>query len=312
MRNWLLRWFRGSLPQTVGVYSGEAGVCLVKEERPSGYRCIYQPPVPEAEQPALLSAMQKLRVLSVDDRWALTLSVALDTDEVFVRPLVLPPGLSDEQVAQIAIVEAVANLPVPPEEICLGFIREREGSDGDDMVRLAFCRRERVDEILAQAETAATVVMVIDRDIQALHDALVGAQGSPGLGDAFAYTFGIVTQIKPRLLICLSANTFETYPLRIDESAGAAVHDALRQQVATYWNRSCMLRSDETSQLSVLLFLDRPGLAETAIPAPSSSDELPPFRRVAKTDLQGVMMDEELEPPLEARLIALGMAGRHL
>ena len=310
MRNWLSRHFQGALPQTVGVYSGEAGVCLVKAEVPSGYRCIYQPPTPEAEQPALLSAMQRLRALSPVAQRHVSLSVALDADEVFVRPLTLPSGLSDDQVAQIAIVEAVANLPVPPEEICLDFIRAGSVSDSDETVRLAFCRRERIDEILAQAETAAVTVSVIDRDIQALHDALVSEHGRLGLGAPFEYPFGIITQIKPRLLICLSPNSFETYPIRISEITDAMAFDALRQQVVTYWNRSCMLRADEQRPLSLVLLLDARGGADRSMQ--TSSDGAPAFRRLAMSELQGAMLDDEVAPPLEARLIALGMAGRQL
>ena len=312
MRNWLIRWFQGRLPQTVGVYSGEAGICLVKADALLGYCCIYQPPTPEAEQPALKSAVQKLQALSDVESRDLTLSVALEADEVFVRPLALPSGLSDEQVEQIAIVEAVANLPVPPEEICLDFIRASDLSDGNEIVRLAFCRRERVDEILAEAEAAACTVSVIDRDLQALHDALISAHGMPETGTSFAYPFGVVTQIKPRFLVCLSPNTFETYPIRIVESTGVGAYDALRQQVMNYWNRSCMLRSDEKRQLSVVLLLDGSGLEEAAVSTGPSPDGAPPFRFVSKPNFQGSMVDDEVEPPLEARLIALGMAGRQL
>ena len=312
MRNWLIRWFRGSLPQTVGVYSGEAGICLVKADARLGYRCIYQPPIPEAEQPALQAAVQKLQVLADVEIRDLRLSVALEADEVFVRPLALPSGLSDEQVAQIAIVEAVANLPVPPEEICLDFIRANDMSDGDEMVRLAFCRRERVDEILAEAEAAACTVSVIDRDIQALHDALISAHEMLEIGEKFDYPFGIITQIKPRLLICLSPNTFETYPMRIVESTDVAAFDDLRQQVTNYWNRSCMLRADEKRQLSVVLFLGGNGLEEAVISTAPSPDVALPFWFVTKPGFQRFMVDDDVAPPLEVRLIALGMAGRDL
>lgn len=316
MRNWLIRWFRGGLPQTVGVYSGEAGICLVKADALLGYRCIYQPPTLEAEQPALKAAVQKLQALSDVESRDLTLSVALEADEVFVRPLALPSGLSDEQVEQIAIVEAVANLPVPPEEICLDFIRASDLSgdndDGNEVVRLAFCRRERVDEILAEAEAAACTVSVIDRDLQALHDALISAHDLPEIGTSFAYPFGVITQIKPRLLICLSPNTFETYPIQIVESTGVAAYDALRLQVTNYWNRSCMLRSDETRQLSVVLLLDGCGLEAATISAAPSPDGAPPFRFVSNPNSQSAMVDDDIAPPLEVRLIALGMAGRRL
>ena len=314
MRNQFLRWLEGAPPQSVGMYWGDEGVCLVHQGTSGRRTCVYQPPSVDGEQSPLSIAIKKLKTYGNITSRDLSLAVAINADDVFIRSLVVPSGLSDAQLEQVAIVEAVANLPVPPEEICMDFMRTDQSESGqNENVRLAFCRRERIDDILAAAEGVPVSVSVVDRDVQALHDAVLGRALNSGMIDAPDHPFAmLLTEITPRLVICLDALSFETYPIRIPVNPTPELLEDLRQQLSNCWMRCRMVRGDDSMALNRLICIG------AALPVDGgwlhglNGMENCEVFPCATMDLQSLIVPGESNPPDEALLIAAGMCDRAL
>ena len=314
MRNRFVRWLNGTAPQPVGAYWGEAGVCLMQQNAEGLRRCVYQPPSADSTEPAISIAVEKL--VSYGDALCqeISLAAAINADDVFVRPLTVPAGLSDVQLEQVAIIEAVANLPVPPEEICLDFIRGEESPTAhDESIRLAFCRRERIDEILALAEEVPVSVSVVDRDVQALYDAVIMQRHACGQVDQIDYPFAIVlTEINPRVVICLDALSFETYPISMSASEQPDALEALRLQLSTCWTRCRMVRGDDALSLAWVTGIG------ISLPEVNSwlhginSEASPDVCQLRMSELRALVPSGETLPPDEILLIAAGMTGREL
>lgn len=311
MHNRLVRWLRGDAPQCVGTYCGDLGVCFVYKN-PTGHRLyLYQPSTAEGGDFPLAAAIEKFcaRVDASGVRFAL--AVAMRADDVFVRSMSVPTGLSDAQLEQLAIVEAVANLPVPPEEICLDFMRLAGSADTpEETLRLAFCRRERVDEILAVTEAFPLSVGVIDRDVQAIHDAVLAVVATSGQADSVTYPFGLLlTEITPRLVIYLDALTCESYPIRLSASEPEAMQSDLRQQISHCWTRCRMAQGQAAPSLGSLICIGEGLPTESAWLSGLSIEE---GMGVVRLDLSKVRdgVQEGVMPPDEIWLIASGMATR--
>lgn len=314
MHNWFIRWLKGATPRPVGAYWGEAGVCLMQQNAEGLRRCVYQPPSADSAEPALSIAVEKLVSYGDVARQDFSLAVAINADEVFVRPLTVPAGLSDAQLEQVAIIEAVANLPVPPEEICLDFIRSDESpAEHDESLRLAFCRRERIDEILALAEGVPVSVDVVDRDVQALHDAVIKRRHACDRVDWIDYPFAIVlTEINPRVVICLDELSFESYPISPPASEQPDALEALRLQLSHCWTRCRMVRGDDALSLSWVT-----GIGMSLPEANSwlhgiNSETNPDVYDLEMSDLRALVPSGDVLPPDEVLLIAAGMTGRGL
>lgn len=315
MHNRLIRWLKGDSPQYVGTYSGEAGVCFIYTDLAGRRCCFYQPPLRDADQSLLAVAVDKFCALVDASKQHFALAVAISADDVFVRSVITPGGLSDAQLEQLAIVEAVANLPVPPEEICLDFIRLTDVSEiEEEKSKLAFCRRERIDEILAGVEGSPLSVAVVDRDVQALHDAVLAVTVASG-GPPICYPFGLLlTEINPRLIICLDALTFEIYPIRIPTSEQVELQTDLRQQLSHCWTRCRMAHGVDALTLRTLICIGE-GLPDDATwLAGLSLEEGLDVSRLVLSSLKGsvCMLSDDATPADEALLVASGMANRRL
>lgn len=304
MHNRLVGWLIGAPPKMVGVYWGDHGSCFIYRPTVGDPLVAYEPASKTADAPIWESTLTRLEAISGVSRRNISLAIALSADDVFLRSMTVPLGLSDAQLDQIAIVEAVANLPVPPEEICLDFVREGPVDTNNEQVNLAFCRRERMDEILACAEEVSVPAWVVDRDVQAIHDAI-----NAELADAnvtLAYPFGVLlTDLSPRLLICLSASRIETYPIRLDQSS-------LDDEISNCWVRCRLSLSLATEQLSQIVVVG--DLLETALGvlegiAEKTGAEMVRYspRHIDKSSLMGTQ-----PPSPEVFLVALGMAFRRL
>lgn len=314
MRNRFFRWLTGATPRILGVYWGIRGVCLVLNP-PEGERiCIFQPPTADGQNSTLSLALQRMEILAGISRQGLGLAVAIEADDVFVRSLRVSAGLSERQVEQVSIVEAVASLPVPPEEICLDFIRSNKPEvRPEDTVRIAFCRREVIDEILAESESLQTDVLVVDRDVQALHDAaLAYLHGAQSAGDS-VYPFAILlTEHDPRLLICLDALALEMYPLRLTLPPQGAEHADLTQQISNCWTRCRMAHGADLAPLRSILVCSTSDLRDEIHPEQMGLDVAPQVV-LLPTGFQPDRVDGgEMMPPDEVYLVAAGMAGRTL
>jgi hypothetical protein len=303
IRNHFLRWLIGSPPETVGLYWGEYGTCAVYQPAMGQQYVVYEPAMPISELPIWEAAVSRLELMSGLSRRQMCLSVALDANDVFQRTMTVPNGLSDEQLDQVAIVEAVANLPVPPEEICLDSLRDKTANAPNEIVNLAFCRRETMDAILAAAEEVGVPAWIVDRDVQAIHDALQADCTVRGV--ELRYPFAILlTELHPRLLICLSALSIEVYPIGLHQTS-------LGAEIANCWTRCSLSRPVNLERLGQIVIVgdapevDTPGFKDL-MDQTGAKIILPPDWQSENAPFSEPM------PPSEILLVAQGMSRRNL
>lgn len=306
MHNRLIGWINGRARETIGGYWGSLGVCLVRQSPGEKPIAVYVPIAKDAENSAWDESLIKLEAICGTKRSQMALSVALNADDMFVRTIIVPEGLDEHQLEQVAIVEAVANLPVPPEEVCLDLIRGNVDGHNEE-VKIAFCRREKIDEILASAEEVGLPVHVVDRDVQAIHDVI--AHRASQAKNSVGYPFGIVlTEVLPRIAICIEPTDFEIYPIRLqqndDEDSGAGLFAQLRN----CWTRCRMSRAINAAAL------ERVYVVGSSLPQPLTVTSADLCKHIETLSIgQSV---ETVAPngyaPDEVILIALGMTNRSL
>ena len=229
MRRAFIRWLSGDPPAIVGAWLDQSGVCLVVMDwstgSPSVAHVIYEPcgqftarandgaAFNSAEvSNALRCAFEKL------GSGSFALALGIPSADIFIKTIEIPAGLDDQQIAQLSVVEAVSNLPVPPEEVCSDFLRRSIHAEAiNEQVDLAFCRRDVVDALSVLAEDAGVRLAVIDRDIQAIHDAaLWSAAQQHGLVNV-QYPLGVLMlEEGARLVIGRSALDLTSYELNSD------------------------------------------------------------------------------------------------
>lgn len=293
----------------VGVYSGPLGVCLYSYSDETVPMVFYQPETRDSELPLWEAPLARLEMCAGVGRRQMSLSVALASDDVFLRTISAPSSLSDAQLEQVAIVEAVSNLPVPPEEICLDFIREISETSSNQNVQMAFCRRERLDEIEANAEEVHVPVWVVDRDIQAIHDAVTYLRRSENK-EILSYPFGILlTESSLRLVICLGETDLDAYPLRSSEQ-GASISENLPDQLANAWLRCRMSRIGAPERLTSLYITGNSTELDQSLLSDINARFCPAVHFSAQEITRNT--EDDVMPPDEVILVALGMALRSL
>lgn len=303
MHNRLLRWLVGSAPEVVGIYWGDRGTCAVYETEHGQRFVAYDAAIQQTDSSAWETAMRRLEVISGISRRDMCLSIALNADDVFLRSMTVPQGLSDAQLGQVAIVEAVANLPVPPEEICLDFVRSNAAQGADEMVSLAFCRREKMDELLACAEEIGVSAWIVDRDVQAIHDAIQAWW--PEKNGELHYPFAVfLTDVSPRLLICLDPVAIEVYPI-------GSYATTLSEEITSCWTRCSMSRALPVAKLTRIVVV-----GDALNTMTDGLTELTEGTGIEVTHYQDARQAEAVVndpvPPSETLLIAMGMAQRKL
>lgn len=309
MHNRLKGWIGGRARESIGVYWGRLGICLVHQSPDAKPVAVFLPSGKDIESTLWDEAVVKLEALSGVKRVQMAFAIALDADDVFVKTITVPEGLDERQLEQVAIVEAISNLPVPPEEICLDFIRGN--SDGrDEMVGIAFCRRERIDEILACAEEINIPVHVVDRDVQAIHDAI--AERSLSEDREIKYPYAIVlTEVSPRIIICLEPTEFEVYPIRMQSNDVEERSASLLTQLGNCWTRCRMSRAN------IAEFLEQALIIGDMVPMSNWSSvgsEVSVSKKIGNLligqSVERVSANDYV--PDEIVLIALGMSDRRL
>lgn len=218
MQNAFLRWLLGVPPAIVGAGWRDDAVCLVRIEHglDGNLRidCVYDVfpvDVPSVGGSQDISRANTLK--SLMERWGnipKRLALGIPAGDVFIKAIDVPSGLTEPELMQLSVVEAVANLPVPPEEVCADYLRvgpgvnHGQGSEprtGYEKIRIAFCRREVVDELTLLAEDAGVQLAAIDRDIQALHDAALWLITAHGLMVPPSYPLLLLWATEPLTLI---------------------------------------------------------------------------------------------------------------
>lgn len=309
MHNKLVGWINGVARQVIGGYWGSQGICLVYQLPDKDPIVVYVPVIKEIESSAWEEAIIKLESLCGPSRRQMALSIALSADDVFVRAISVPEGLDDGQLEQVAIVEAVANLPVPPEEICLDFIREKEDGQGE-LIRISFCKRERIDEIVACAEEIEIPVHVVDRDTQAIHDAIAARVATEG--KKIKYPIAIVlTEISPRIVVALGVTDFETYPIRLQPNASEEVPAGFVEHLRNCWVRCRMNRINVAEVLEDVFVIGR-AIESNGWQAINANADVFKAIRPLKIDHSLEMGTGNMYVPDEIFLTALGMSARQL
>jgi hypothetical protein len=305
MHNRLIGWINGRARKVIGGYWGSQGICLAHRVPGKKPTIVYVPASKDVGVAPWDEAVIKLEALNGITRAHMALAIAISTDDVFVRSISVPEGLNDQQLEQVAIIEAVANLPVPPEEICLDFVRGI-GDGRDEGVDIAFCRRDRIDAILAEAEEIGIPVHVVDRDIQAIHDAISESAAEDRL--KIEYPMGIVlTEVSPRIAIFLGPTDFEQYPIRLQLTEPEALQTSLVAQLASCWTR-CRMGRESVAEVLEQVFVLGNMSPPTHYPQDNVGKRINSFsikQRVEIVAANGYVPEEVL-------LIALGMSGRCL
>lgn len=305
MHNRLTGWINGRARKNIGGYWGSQGVCLAHRAPGKKPTIVYVPASNDAGAAPWEEAVIKLEALYGITRAHMALAIAISADDVFVRSISVPVGLNEQQLEQVAIIEAVANLPVPPEEICLDFVRGT-GDGRDEAVDIAFCRRDRIDAILAEAEEIGIPVHVVDRDIQAIHDAISESAAEDGL--KIEYPIGIVlTEVSPRIAIFLEPTDFEQYPIRLQLTDPEALQTSLMAQLGSCWTR-CRMSRERVAEVLEQVFVLGNISPPAHYPLDNVGKKIDSFtinQRVEMVAANGYVPDEVL-------LIALGMSGRCL
>lgn len=308
MQNRLLEWVNGRKAVSIGTYWGGSGVCFAHRSSNGDAVLAYVPANRELNDLAWEEAILKLETRCGVKRNRMALAVALSADDVFVRTMAIQAGLDEVQLEQVAIVEAVASVPVPPEEICLDFLKGDE-ANLDGIVRVAFCRRERIDAILANAEEVRIPVHVVDRDVQAIHDAVVERLQQGRLETI--YPFGLLlTDITPRFVACIGPTDFEAYPIRLHQYLDESAVDTIANQLGNCWMRCKMARPKVHAEMSIIYVIgDLWGYELQAAFANNSMNV-----SVEKFTIERVVDVLTANDPVpdEVALIAAGMAGRVL
>lgn len=246
MRRAFTRWLSGDPPAIAGAWLDQSGVCLVvmdwSDGSPRLAQVIYEPGGQFAVRVndeacfnsaevtnALRCAYEKLGSGSY------ALALGIPSADIFIKTIEIPTGLDDLQIAQLSVVEAVSNLPVPPEEVCSDFLRRSlDTQSNHEQVDLAFCKRDVIDTLRLLAEDADIALAVVDRDIQAIHDAALWCLAAQhGLANV-QYPLGLLLLGEDaRLVIGRSALDLTSYELHSDpgqhsEEALRAILEALK------------------------------------------------------------------------------------
>ncbi len=131
---------------------------------------------PEAVADALVRAVRR------SGTRARLVAMALPSSAVICRRISLPAGLSEEEYEQRVESEASQYVPFPIDEVNLDFQVLGPGARADEDVEvlLAACRRERVEDRVAIAETAGLRPVVVDVEPHAARAAIdLAAAGLP-------------------------------------------------------------------------------------------------------------------------------------
>ena len=224
MKHGFLRWLTGTPPATVGAWWNDSELCLVRINDQAGTELRIN-----VAYDALVQAFQggsgsfdvgRINVLKSSlDQVGLPpcqLALAVPSADVFIQSIRVPANLDDDSLAQLAVVEAVSNLPVPPEEICADFVRVGlDDKNGQEVVKIAFCRREIIDSLIFAADEAGVFLAEVDRDIQALHDAICWLLEDTE-GNTVAYPMvNLIMDQAPFVLVARDPLDLLCYPIDI-------------------------------------------------------------------------------------------------
>lgn len=240
MRDKFFQWLTGTPQPILGAWWDRAGVCLVRmsnrDVSTHAFEVVYEQisallghdsiPNPDGVVKAIGCAVERLNAKKH------SLALGVPSEDVFIKSIEIPGGLTDKQVEQLSIVEAVSNLPVPPEEVCADFLRFKERHAAlAERIEIAFCKRDLIDSLSVIAEDARVSVTIVDRDIQGIHDAVAW------FGNNQLNQFEIVYPIG--ILISDAAVTFQVSKSDLNHVLYSVVETGNMQTIASELQACC-------------------------------------------------------------------------
>jgi hypothetical protein len=320
MRDKFFKWLIGTPPAIVGGWWNRAGVCLVRKLHLSDARAaldiIYEPcgllsaNEAAADAPIQSDIVNALRCAAEHlGNEKFYLAVGVPSGDIFIKNIEIPSGLSEKQIEQLSVVEAVSNLPVPPEEICADFLRGEIRSDAvNERIDVAFCKRGLVDELSLLAEDAGVVLGVVDRDVQAVHDATLWCAARQLDMTAVSYPLGILfAGDAANFLVCRSALDHSSY--LVNGLANALTKPAedmalILAELQAYCRRAG-LSVEKGEPLAQLYLIDAGNGAELMA---SSFDAL--TGNAARINPKMLVSGDSSAVPIFGLMVAIGMAFR--
>lgn len=241
----------GVKPSTVGAWWGRAGVCLARARPMDSFQTVmevvYEPceldfvnqtdmglSNREETVNALRCAAERLRGLEF------TLALGIPSGDIFIKNIEIPAGLTTKQIEQISVVEAVSNLPVPPEEICADFLKHKhnaEKSVNTERIDIAFCKRGLIDDLGIVAEDAGVVLSVVDRDIQAVHDATLWCAKEQGSHKSVEYPLGVLIEGEEKTFI-VSRSALDHVSYAFKSADNIVSSDTVSKELQAYCRRA--------------------------------------------------------------------------
>jgi hypothetical protein len=237
-----------------------------------------------------------------------TLALGVPSGDIFIKNIEIPAGLTTKQIEQISVVEAVSNLPVPPEEICADFLKPHSvPAAHTERIEIAYCKRGLIDELGIIAEDAGVVLSIVDREIQAIHDAAIWCYNSQTDIKPVAYPLGIVVESdETTFIVSRSELDHVSYVFKRIDYAEADLNgskESAHKELQAYCRRAG-LDFEKGSPLQQLILVDDESKTDTLFDLAGVAE-----RTIAINPLSMVNADGE-RPPAYGLMVAMGMSLR--
>lgn len=238
-----------------------------------------------------------------------TLALGIPSGDIFIKNIEIPAGLTTKQIEQISVVEAVSNLPVPPEEICADFLKLHSAPAAHtERIEIAYCKRGLIDELGIIAEDAGVAMSIVDREVQAIHDATLWCVERQSDVRPIVYPLGILIESNENaFIVSRSELDHVSYVFNnMDHAASGSVEttESAQKELQAYCRRAGL--NFETGAPLQQLFVVSDGEAQSiAAFEPESLAE-------CKVELNPISLvkAEGERPPAYGLMVAMGMALR--
>lgn len=240
-----------------------------------------------------------------------TLALGIPSGDIFIKNIEIPAGLTTKQIEQISVVEAVSNLPVPPEEICADFLKPHSAPAAHtERIEIAYCKRGLIDELGIIAEDSGVAMSIVDREAQAIHDATLWCVERHSDVRAIEYPLGILIESNENaFIVSRSELDHVSYVFNnMDHAASGSVGttESVQKELQAYCRRAGL--DFETGAPLQQLFVVSDGEAQSV--SAFEPESLAEFTVVLNPISLVKAVGESERPPVYGLMVAMGMALR--
>lgn len=240
-----------------------------------------------------------------------TLALGIPSGNIFIKKIEIPAGLTTKQIEQISVVEAVSNLPVPPEEICADFLKPHsEQAAHTERIEIAYCKRGLIDELGIIAEDAGVAMSIVDREVQAIHDATLWCVERHSDARPIEYPLGILIENNQNaFIVSRSELDHVSYVFNnMDHASRGSVGttESVQKELQAYCRRAGL--NFETGASLQQLFVVNDGEAQSI--AAFEPESLAECTVVLNPISLVKAVGESERPPVYGLMVAMGMALR--